>query len=499
MIAPENKQMDSLDSLSAAAQEDQRLLMLAELGLLEAQKVPVFEEAVQAAADFLEIPICILGVLDKDRQWLKAAVGLSDLLPLKQHAQIHLLRSECFCSQVVESAKVLAIRDTANHPLFAHRSLVQQYGIRAYLGVPLLTSTGHCLGTLAVMDLAPRTFTVKEIQFLELTARWCMSEFERQRLAGEPSQLSSSSQAGFASQSQRGFQTALKQIKAEMLTHVTQALRTPLTSVMGMASVLERGIYGPLNNKQQEYLEIIHGSGRYLISLVDEILALGELDDSMPELRLTAIDIEMLCQQVINALEQDASRREQEIRLSVEPGHRIWMLDKLKIQQLLYNLLFCVIQSATAGSIVRLHVSRRISGLNIAVWVSHPWLGEGLPLATLSSCPLSELTLSQSLAADEGSQLPEELETPVLATHATNGQRLDQSNLAALVESDRLEPARQLFGGNRSREGIGLLLSCLLAEMHNGDISIQGSPESGYRYVVSLPEVTASFTEPYAG
>lgn len=493
MIAPENKQFDCLDSLSAAAQEDGRLLILAELGLLDAQKVPVFEDATQAAAEFLEIPICILGLLDRDRQWLKAAVGLSDLLPLNQQAQLHLMRSECFCSQVVETRQVLAIRDTASHPDFAHRSLVQQYGIRAYLGVPLITSGGHCLGTLAVMDLAPRTFTAKEIQFLELTARWSMSEFERHRLTAGLEKPVSPTPAGLSSTTSRSNEVSLKQIKAEMLTHVTQALRTPLTSVMGMASVLGRGIYGPLTNKQQEYLEIIHDSGRYLISLVDEILALGELDDNSLQLRLTAVDIEMLCQQVINTLEQDANRREQELRLSVEPGHRIWVLDKLQIQQLLYNLLFCVIQSATAGSIIRIHVSRRIPGLNIAVWVSHPWLGEGLPLAALSSCPLLESALLDSFTQNDREPSSSE-DTPELPLPEVKGRALRDSSLSSLVESSTRELVRQM-GGNRSRESLGLLLSCLLAEKHKGDISIQGSAESGYRYLVSLPEMTSSLNE----
>jgi hypothetical protein len=41
--------------------------------------------------------------------------------------------------------------------------------------------------------------------------------------------------------------------------------------------------------------------------------------------------------------------------------------------------------------------------------------------------------------------------------------------------------------GSLSRESLGLLLSCQLAELHGGQILIQGSPESGYRYVLSLP------------
>jgi light-regulated signal transduction histidine kinase (bacteriophytochrome) len=143
-----------------------------------------------------------------------------------------------------------------------------------------------------------------------------------------------------------------------------------------MANVVGREIYGPLTSKQKEYLEIIQHSGRYLLSLVNEISELGTLDDSTLKLNLTSVDIEMLCQQVINTLEEVANRRAK-ISLSVEPGRsRSWILDKDKVRQLLYHLvLVSVIQTANTGSIIRIHVSHKSDGLNLAVGVSHPWLG----------------------------------------------------------------------------------------------------------------------------
>jgi signal transduction histidine kinase len=500
MIAPENKGIGCLEDLAEAAREEQRLLALAESGLLEAQKVPVFEEATQAAADFLETPICIAGLLDKDRHWLKAAVGMSELGHMTQlPPPCQIKRSESFCARVVESGQVLAVRDTAAHPAFSHLSLVQEYGVRAYLGVPLLTESGHCLGALAVMDLAPRTFTRKQIQFLELTARWTMSELELQqlksslplrRLATQLLQNSHQSTPPVTPSS------LLNPVKAEMLTHLTQDLRTPLTSVMGMTSVLRRGIYGPLTNKQKEYLGIINDSGRHLLSQVEAILALEKLSDSSPAVQQTAADIEMLCQQVINALEQDASRREQEIRLSVEPGNRIWVLDKIKVQQMLYHLVYSVIQAATTGSVVRIHVCRKLTGLKIAVWVSHPWLGEGIPLADISSCSLSRPSLpTPDAAPPDCNDLLAPAELPdseaggdsVLEPHKSdNGHAPAQSSLGVLVEPETFEKALPTL---RSRESLGLLLSCLLAEIQGGDITIQGSSESGYRYTVSLPQL----------
>jgi len=97
-----------------------------------------------------------------------------------------------------------------------------------------------------------------------------------------------------------------------------------------MAGVVSREIYGPLTAKQKEYLEIIQ-SGRYLLSLVNEISELGALDESTQSLNLISVDIEMLCQQAINILEEATHRQEQEIRLSVEPGRsRTWFWIKTR-------------------------------------------------------------------------------------------------------------------------------------------------------------------------
>ncbi|WP_242065549.1 GAF domain-containing sensor histidine kinase [Trichocoleus sp. FACHB-262] len=511
---PENRLFFHHNSLASSAQEQQRLLALVDLGLLEAESVPVFEEATQTAALFLDIPVCMLGVIDQDRQWIKSAVGLSRLgLMNELAASRQMLRSDSFCSKVIENQQVLAINDTSADPDFATSFLAQRYRIRAYLGVPLVDSAGNCLGTLAVMDLVPRNFTSREIQFLELTARWSMSEFERNRLVKaqqlaphvqalpgsvegelgyEINVASTSALAISLEQAARNVSQAEKlalvqapfnnPVKIQLLAQLTQELRTPLTSVMGMASVLNREIYGPLTTKQKEYLNIIYQSGQYLLSLVNEILELGTLDDRAETLNLASVDIEMLCQQAINTLEQAANRREQQIRLSIEPGSRIWLLDKNKVRQILYHLVFGVIQASSAGSIVRIHVSRKQNRLNIAIWVSHPWLGDSLPNTELYTYQApTPAGINGSETAYSGHQ--------TWNNNADNGLAIGTTSTSALTAAEAAEAVEssQEIG---SRESLGVLLSRQLAEMHGGQISIQGTPESGYRYVVSLPQMT---------
>jgi signal transduction histidine kinase len=465
MVSPEHGLTGRLEP----GAEQTRLQALAALGLLDTEGVPVFEEATQTAAHFLDASICVLGVLDCDRLWYKSAVGLSRLGLMNSLASTRQLdRTEAFCSQVVETQQVLAIADATCDPVFSDTVLVQRYGIRAYLGVPLMTSQGVCVGALAVMAQEPRTFARKEIDFLQLMARWSMSEFERDRLIRRAPQPSLTPEIAPLS------------IKASLISQMTQELCTPLTSILGMGSVLSQGIYGSLTEKQQEYIGIIHNSGQYLLSLVNEIVELGSLDDSDRALNLTPVDIEMLCQQAIVTLAQAAQRREQKIQLTVEPGQRIWLLDKEKVRQMVYHLVFGIIQTSNAGGTLRLHVSRKQADLTLSVWISHPWLGDGLPTdyartaKQTSQGALSRLAL---VGADDYSS-----DSFSSGAWAVDDLPEEYSNYSEAYETPEEQKQPDV-----SRQGLGLLLSTQLAELHGGNITVKGSAEEGYRYVVRLP------------
>lgn len=468
MVSQEKRLFCRLDGLTVTAREQQRGAIMTELGLLQAESIPVFEEATQTTAQTLKVPICILGLMEAERERFKSAIGLSKLGLMNELATSRQLpRSESFSTYVVDSQQVLAIGDTLDHPAFANSALVYQYGIRAYLGAPLVTSTGCCVGTLAVIDTMPRVFTEWDVEFLQVMARWSMSEYER-------SQLAAAALANVSTPEPISVEPSIgNQLRVDLLSQLAQELRTPLTSVMGMASVLNREIYGPLTGKQKEYLNIIHNSGQYLLSLMNEILELSEYKESNHRLNLTLVDIEMLCQQAINTLEQAAQRRDQQIRLTVEPGRRIWLIDRDKIRQLLYHLIFSIIQASTAGSIIRLHISRRESNLNLAIWISHPWLGEGLPQVEVYSEPaLVGVGFSSSQDEfiddfDAGLELESFWDEPLMRA-------------IELEDEPMLEP----------RKNLGLLLSQHLVELHGGQLLIQDNAELGSRYVINLPHLT---------
>ncbi|MEX0269916.1 histidine kinase dimerization/phospho-acceptor domain-containing protein [Leptolyngbyaceae cyanobacterium UHCC 1019] len=470
MSSQENRLFCRLDGLTSLAREQQRSHVIQLLGLLDMDSIPIFEEATQSVAQSLQASICILSLMSAAQERFKSSVGLSTLGLMNELATTRQLsRQDSFAAYVVDSSQTLIIADTLTQSVFANSILVYEYGIRAYLGVPLLTCNGDCIGALAVMDVVPRSFSQQEVAFLQLMARWSMSEFERQR--SHLSQPQSVRLAALERASQPADLSLTNQLKVDLLGHLAQELRTPLTSVMGMASVLSREFYGPLTTKQKEYLDIIHNSGQYLLSLMNEIVELSELKEIDQTLNLSSVDIEMLCQQTIITLEQVAQRRDQQVRLTVEPGRRIWLLDKEKVRQMLYHLIFSIIQSSTAGSLVRLHVSRQNTSLNLSVWVSHPWLGEGLPYAEIYSQPaLVSATSSSGTDSTAGSDGA----TIAIADHSTT------ENRALLQQESAI--------GIAPRKNVGLLLSQHLVELHGGKVTVQSGSDTGFRYIITIPQ-----------
>ena len=498
---PRNRLFCRLDGSTPAERIDRRIATLRSIGLLSAESVPVFEEAIQKASSFLEVPICILGLAVGNELWFKSAFGLSSMGLTNQLAQARKLSlSESFGTYVIDSEQSLLIENTLSDTVFAASSLTQHYGIRAYLGVPLIDSNGLCIGTLAVMDTEPRSFSEKDVEFLSLTARWCLREFERDytiknqhKLVNEPRKnvafadtekwlKPEDSKSVTRSQPETIDSTNL--IKVKLLGQLTQELRTPLTSVIGMASVLRREVYGPLTNKQREYLQIIHNSGQNLISLVDEIVNLGVLGSQDSTLRTMSVDIEMLCQQVINSLVDIGKQHQQDLRLSVEPGNRIWMLDKDKVKQALYYLIISVLEMSESGGEVRVHVSRRNRALNIAVWLSHPWLGDGLPQVEFYSHSVTK-ALAIAEATNNSRMATSGMSDVLLGNRVLTSEALMQvidSGQQNAVDSDK--PKEKI-----SRDVLGLLFACHLTELHEGKLVVQGTPEAGYRYIIQLPKV----------
>jgi signal transduction histidine kinase len=497
-----------LDGLSSTIREQNRVASLKDLGLLEMDTIPIFDEATQMAARFLESPICILTLMVFDQVWIKSAIGLSRLGLMNRLATDRKLdRLDAFCTYVVDSQQPLLIEDTFSESVFSHSVLTQDYGIRSYVGAPLITAAGQCIGSLSILDLTARRFTNREIEFLCVAARWCMGEFERDYLFKKQAEVlqeffvlpkSSPPEEAIApsppnslapTPKKSDFSRSLADLKLKLLDQLVQELRSPLTAVIGMSSVLKGGVFGTLTQKQKDYIEIIHHSGENLNALVEEILKIGAIEEYPTELALMPVNIEMLTQKCINSLSAIAKQKRQEIRLSIDSGKRVWLLDKEKVKQAVYYLLVSIIEASEPGGEIRIHISHRTQTLNISLWMYHPWIGDGLPHVHLQPLIMSDPDhISHSQPSIEF--LKESLETE--DNNRTNSDNNHQPLTVASLE----EIIHQLThssdsGEKRPHNLLGLLLGCYLADSHNGKVVLQGTADSGYRYVLILPKRSA--------
>ena len=157
------------------ADEEERLAALAALNLLDTEAEPVFDRITAKLARVFEVPIALITLVDRDRQFFKSQVGLpADLAQARQTP-----RSISVCGHVVAKNQVIVIEDFARDRRFANNPLLKEHGIRFYAGVPLLAPNGQPIGALCLMDLKPRQITEREKRLLLEYANEVMEEIAK--------------------------------------------------------------------------------------------------------------------------------------------------------------------------------------------------------------------------------------------------------------------------------------------------------------------------------
>jgi K+-sensing histidine kinase KdpD len=371
-----------------------------------------YQQAVSKASHMLDMPLAILSIFG-EAETIQAAVGLGKLPLTSLDISPQMLGIQG-CSQYLEcSHQALAITDVQQ----ASQYFGQDTMITSYLGVPLLTRAGDCIGTLAVMDTQVRIFATRDQDILEMIGCWLVCELERGILL-------KAQVANFFDLHGNKPNTGLDQsletaTKFNLFAHLSQALRTPLTAVVGMTSVLQRELYGPLNEKQQSYTNIIHHSGQQLVALVNEITNLGELDqlDSKPVLK--AVDIEMLCQQSICDLETVLKQRRQHIELVMTSSQRICLLDRDKVRQIIFYVLLSTLQKVDPGHQIHMQVLTSKDQLIIEI--------KPIPVHNLRVLPSSNTPMIDTTHAQLGlvlSHVLTEVHSGSLETLSDDGYRL---------------------------------------------------------------------------
>lgn len=143
-------------------QENDRLAFLDRLEVIDSESEQIFEDFVELAAAICEVPIALVSLIERDRQWFKAKVGL-DLCETS--------REVSFCSHAILEEGPLVVTDATLDPRFADNPLVTgDFHLRFYAGIPVSVN-GYPMGTICVIDHWPRTLTESQLGSLVVLGR----------------------------------------------------------------------------------------------------------------------------------------------------------------------------------------------------------------------------------------------------------------------------------------------------------------------------------------
>ncbi len=152
--------------------EAARLAALEALEILDTPPSEALDDLALVASELFGTPISLVSLVDADRQWFKAKVGV-------EATETH--RDLAFCAHaILEPDELLVVENTLEDVRFVDNDLVTgEPFIRFYAGAPLVSSDGLALGTLCVIDQKPRSPTAGQLEALRALSRRVVHEMER--------------------------------------------------------------------------------------------------------------------------------------------------------------------------------------------------------------------------------------------------------------------------------------------------------------------------------
>ncbi|MCG6168969.1 response regulator [Leptospira sp. FAT2] len=308
--------------------ENERLKSLDSYQIVDTAPEEKFDSLTQIAAFICNSSTALISLIDVNRQWFKAKVGMTDS---------ETPRSFSFCQYAILQDDIFEIEDAKQDARFKNNPLVLGPPfIRFYAGAPLKTPDGFNIGTLCVLDQNPKRLDEKQKIILKVLSNQVIANFELIKKNRELILI-------------RTKEEELQNSKSQFFANMSHEIRTPIHGILGVAGLLAET---DLHPEQKEYVDTIRRSGGLLLGLLNDILDFSKLESAHMKIEIVAFDLMALLKDVYSLFEADTKKKNLEFRLVTERTTPLTVsTDPNRLRQILVNLISNAFKFTEKGSV----------------------------------------------------------------------------------------------------------------------------------------------------
>lgn len=294
------------------ANEDERLEALYQLDILDTLEEQAYDDLTLLAAQICDVPIALVSLIDKDRQWFKSHYGL----PVHETP-----RDLAFCAHAIHGDEMFVVSDSDKDERFHDNPLVTgEPHVKFYAGMPLILENNMHIGTLCVIDDHARNLTEKQKKALEALSRQVVSQLELRMKVKELK--------------------GLDKTKDEFISMVSHELRTPLTAINGSLALLTNVMSNDVDINNMA--DIAYRNSQRLLNIVNDILDVARMDAGKFELKIDSVDMLSLINEAVELMKPYVEKCDCEMALQLPPtdfSSLNVMADRQRLLQVMSNFI----------------------------------------------------------------------------------------------------------------------------------------------------------------